>query len=71
MTPVRYTASPLMAGYLQTRYSDMFKSTPAILTGKGVVYFSDEPYFRAYWLGSSRLFMNAIFFRELMVREAL
>lgn len=71
VTPVRYTSNPLMAGYLQTRYSDMFKSTPAILTGKGVVYFSDEPYFRAYWLGSSRLFMNAIFFREFMVREAL
>ena len=71
VTPISYTDKPLLSGYLQERYVSQIKGTPAVMAGKNLIYFVDEPYFRAYWLGSSRLFLNALFFRELMVREPI
>ncbi|EKD32017.1 MAG: hypothetical protein ACD_77C00187G0001 [uncultured bacterium] len=71
VTPMRYTEKPLLSGYLQDRYVSQIKGTPAVMAGKSLIYFADEPYFRAYWLGSSRLFMNALFFRELMVKDPI
>lgn len=69
ITPLIYSENPLMSGYLSANYSSQIKGTPAVLAGKGLIYFVDDPYFRAIWLGSSRLFMNAIFFRELLAKE--
>ena len=71
ITPLIYSENPLMSGYLSANYSSQIKGTPAVLAGKGLIYFVDDPYFRAIWLGSSRLFMNAIFFRELLAKEKL
>ncbi len=69
ITPLIYSENALMSGYLSAKYSSQIKGTPAVLAGKGLIYFVDDPYFRAIWLGSSRLFMNAIFFRELFAKE--
>lgn len=69
--PVRYTKDPLLGGYLQPRNLKRFSETPAIFTGRGAVLFVDEPAFRAYWHGSSRLFLNAIFYRELLPQVSL
>ena len=69
VTPVFYSDNPLLSGYLSKKYPDMIKGTPAVLAGKSLIYFVDDPYFRACWLGSSRLFMNSLFFRELVVKE--
>ncbi len=69
ITPLSYSENPLMSGYLSSKYSDIIKGTPAVLAGNGLVYFVDDPYFRAIWLGSSRLFLNSIFFRELFAKE--
>jgi len=69
ITPVSYSDNPLMSGYLGKKYPNMIKGTPAVLAGKNLIYFVDDPYFRACWLGSSRLLMNSLFFRELVSRE--
>ncbi len=64
--PLRYTDQPLLSGYLQDRYLSNYSHTPAVLAARGVVYFADDPAFRAYWHGSTRLFLNSIFYRELL-----
>lgn len=64
--PVRYSSNPLVSGYISSSNLEKVKGMPAVLTGRGAIYFSDNPNFRAYWFGTSRLFMNALFFRELM-----
>lgn len=64
--PLRYTDQPLLSGYLQDRYLGNYSNTPAVLAARGVVYFADDPAFRAYWHGSTRLFLNSIFYRELL-----
>lgn len=56
---------PLLSGYLSNSTTTAIANTPYIIAKKGFVFFPDNPYFRAYWLGTSRTFMNALFFREL------
>lgn len=57
---------PLMSGYLSSGTSRAIANTPYIIAKKGFVFFPDNPYFRGYWLGTSRAFLNALFFRELL-----
>ncbi|MEN6618802.1 MAG: M14 family zinc carboxypeptidase [Rikenellaceae bacterium] len=71
VTPLYYTGSPLLSGYLTDKYKNLIKNTPAVMAGRNLIYFVDDPYFRAYWLGSSRLFMNSLFFRELLAKERI
>ncbi len=63
--PVRYAGTPLISGYLSDFNKNRVSNMPAVLTGRGTIYFCDNPNFRAYWHSTSRLFMNALFFREL------
>lgn len=69
ITPLSYSGSPLLSGYMAKEYISKIKGTPAVLAGKNLIYFVDDPYFRACWLGSSRLLMNSLFFRELLAKE--
>ncbi|NNK70263.1 MAG: zinc carboxypeptidase [Flavobacteriaceae bacterium] len=66
--PIRYTSDPLLSGYISNRNLDSLKSTvPLQLKGLGrgtVVAFTDNTNFRAFWYGTNKLLMNAIFFRE-------
>ena len=63
---VRYTTSPLMAGYASDRNVRRVAGTPAVVAekfGRGtVIRMVDNPNFRAYWLGTTRMFLNAIYF---------
>ncbi len=47
---------------------------PAVIVeyvGRGrVVAFAEDPNFRAYWYGSQRLFLNAVFFGQLLRKPA-
>jgi len=63
-----YTDKPLLSGYLHKGGDAAYAGRSSALAGNGVVYFSDDPVFRAYWFGSSRMLMNAIFYRELLPR---
>ena len=74
-TPMRYTENPVLSGYTSKR-NKKFAEGAAALTcsrvGKGkVIAFVDNPNFRGYWLGGSKLFANALFFHDLIARGAL
>ena len=68
ITPLTYTAKPLLAGYISPANEKILKGSAAVITngfGRGrVISFSDNPNFRAFWFGTSKLFMNAIFFGQ-------
>ncbi len=64
--PFRYTADPLMSGYITKTNLDQLKNSAAVLvsgTGAGkVICIPDNPNFRAFWYGTNKLFLNCIFF---------
>ncbi|WP_323788615.1 M14 family metallopeptidase [Psychroserpens sp.] len=66
--PIQYTKNPLLSGYISQRNLDSLAlSVPfkvnRFKSGK-VVSFTDNTNFRAFWYGTNKLLMNAIFFRE-------
>jgi hypothetical protein len=69
-TPVRYTDSPLMAGFIGDERLEAIKGKPAVIAekqGKGlVVRFANTPLFRGFWRGTERLFINALFFGQVI-----
>ncbi len=73
--PLMYTNSPLLSGYISTRKLEELKDTPAVDVshmGSGkVISFSDNPNFRAFWWGTNKLFLNAIFFGPIIENETL
>ncbi len=66
----RYAAEPLAAGFLSPRNRDQLAATPALAAtqhGQGqVIRMADDYLFRGYWLGSEKLFANALFFSALI-----
>lgn len=71
-TPVAYTDRPLLAGYITTENEKQLAGSGAVICnsfGQGqVISFSDNPNFRAFWFGTNKLFMNAIFFGSTIGR---
>ncbi|HKJ17868.1 MAG TPA: M14 family zinc carboxypeptidase [Xanthomonadales bacterium] len=67
-TPVRYSETPLLAGYVSDERLEEFSSGPAVIAEKRgdglVVRFANTPLFRGFWRGSERLFFNALFFGQ-------
>ena len=63
--PFTYTKSPLQSGWLSAENKKAMENTASVLVntlGSGrVINIADNPNFRGFWLGGSRLFMNAIF----------
>ena len=61
-----YGDAPLLSGYISDERLEMMPGSAALVAkryGRGrIVSFMDNPNFRAFWYGSSRLFMNAVFF---------
>jgi hypothetical protein len=65
--PVIYTESPLLSGYCTKENLDRIKGTAfASINGNGIVSIYDNTNFRAIWFGTSKIFMNAVFFGPLM-----
>lgn len=64
--PVQYTDKPLLSGFVSTRNERLLRGTPAVIaTGFGagkVIVMTDNPNFRAFWYGTNKLFLNALFF---------
>ena len=62
----KYSDNPLLSGYISEERLDLLPGSAALIaqrSGAGrIVSFMDNPNFRAFWYGSSRLFMNSIFF---------
>ncbi|OBX27108.1 zinc carboxypeptidase [Gelidibacter algens] len=66
--PIQYTKNPLLSGYIsKSNLDSLALSVPyqmqRMKRGK-VVAFTDNTNFRAFWFGTNKLMMNAIFFRE-------
>ena len=68
--PIQYTDSPLLSGYISEPNLEQLKNTVPFKTkglGRGqVIYFTDNTNFRAFWYGTNKLLMNAIFFGDEM-----
>ncbi|RTY72733.1 M14 family metallopeptidase [Flavobacterium sp. LS1R10] len=68
--PIQYTKNPLLSGYISKPKLELLKETvpfQAIRKGDGaILIFTDNTNFRAFWLGTEKLFWNAVFFGKLM-----
>ena len=72
-TPARYSKNYLLSGYVPRQLKDRI-SGKAVVTvhqlGSGkVVAFQDNPLFRGYWLGTEKVFNNALFFAKSINRS--
>lgn len=68
--PIRYTKKPLLSGYISKKNLDSLSGTVPFRhndLGKGnIILFTDNTNFRAFWYGTNKLLMNAIFFSDEM-----
>ena len=68
--PITYTDNPLLSGYISKENLKMLKGSVPFQVqrmGQGrVIGFTDNTNFRAFWYGTNKLLMNAIFFGNSM-----
>jgi len=68
--PIQYTKNPLLSGYVSENNLDSISQTVPLKIGKigsgKIIAFTDNTNFRAFWYGTNKLLMNAIFFRDEM-----
>ncbi|MDA0843431.1 MAG: zinc carboxypeptidase, partial [Bacteroidetes bacterium] len=68
--PILYSNSPLLSGYISEENVKVLSGSSAISIrsiGRGkVIGFTDNTNFRAFWYGTNRLLMNALFFGDSM-----
>jgi hypothetical protein len=68
--PIQYTKKPLLSGYVsKPRLEDIAETVPFKHSNMGrgnVILFVDNTNFRAFWFGTNKLLMNAIFFGDEM-----
>lgn len=66
-SPVLLTDNPLQSGYLFREYKDKLKGSAVANIeniGRGkIISYSDNLNFRAFWFGTSKLFLNGVFFQ--------
>jgi hypothetical protein len=69
-TPIKYTENPLLSGYIsQNNLKTLKNTTPIKITGFGdgkIIYLTDNTNFRAFWYGTNKVLMNAIFFADII-----
>ena len=65
-SPLVYTEEPLAAGYMHPDSKETIAGHAALVvenSGRGqVIIFADNPNFRAFWMGTQRLTVNAVVF---------
>ena len=68
--PIQYINTPLLSGYISEENLELIKNSVPFQVkrlGKGrIIIFTDNTNFRAFWYGTNKLLMNAIFFGEMM-----
>ena len=68
--PITYTNNPLLSGYISEENLALLKNSVPFTVkrlGRGrVIGFTDNTNFRAFWYGTNKLMMNAIFFGTIM-----
>jgi hypothetical protein len=69
-SPVRYTQTPHTSGYLNPLHAKRAAGSAAVVVSAmqsgRVIVMSDNPNFRAFWLGTSKLFLNSILFGSVI-----
>lgn len=72
--PGKYTDTPLVSGWISDANLEALKGTSTIRVaamGSGrIVSLVDNPNFRAFWYGTNKLMMNAIFFGRVVNRTS-
>lgn len=72
--PMVYTNNPLLSGYISSENLEKLKNTSAsgiYNYGQGkIIGFTDNLNFRAFWYGTNKVFMNAIFFGRDLNRSS-
>jgi hypothetical protein len=67
---MQYGSQPLQSGWASRENLDAVKNSAAVVVqtlGSGkLVHIADNPNFRAFWLGGTKLYMNALFFARLV-----
>lgn len=70
VSPLHYTSQPVLSGFLSAKNRKLLANTPAAFVkphkAGTVIVFADDMNFRSYYFGTSKLFMNAIFFNSCM-----
>jgi len=68
--PASYGNTPLQSGYISKENYSAIKNSAAVIVstvGSGrVISIADNPNFRAFWLGGTKLMMNALFFGKII-----
>ena len=66
----RYTENPLLSGYVSDDNLSEIAGTDALvatrLGGGAVIRMADNPNFRGFWYGTSKLYLNPIFFGSVI-----
>jgi hypothetical protein len=69
-TPFYYKENPLQSGWISKENSDAIKNSAAVIVntvgGGRIINIDNNPNFRAFWLGGTKLMMNAIFFGKII-----
>jgi hypothetical protein len=64
--PIIYTKNPLLSGYISKSSLEGLQGSSAIGVGSSdqgrIIALTNDLNFRAFWLGTNRIFMNAVFF---------
>jgi hypothetical protein len=65
--PIQYTSDPLLSGYCTKGNIDRVKgSSFASVHGNRIISIYDNTNFRAIWYGTNKIFLNAIFFGQII-----
>ncbi len=69
-TPFMYGSKSMQSGWVSRENGEAIKNSAAVIVntvGNGrVINIADNPNLRAFWLGGTKLFMNAIFFGRII-----
>ncbi|MEO0896550.1 MAG: M14 family zinc carboxypeptidase [Bacteroidota bacterium] len=72
--PLKFSEEPLLSGYISEENLGRMSDKAAIVVsryGSGrIMSFSFNPNFRAFWYGTNRMFINALFFGDLISSSA-
>lgn len=68
--PLVYDANPVMSGYVSQENRQMLSRSASVVVrpqGNGrIIVLAENPNFRAFWLGTQRLFYNALFLPDMI-----
>ena len=66
--PIVYSSNPILSGYISEENLSLLKGSAPfkiVKNGKGkIILLTDNTNFRAFWYGTNKLLINAIYFSD-------